>query len=56
MNILDIALENGFSNHKTYGAAFRKLYGMSPTEFRKSYRKRFHTEEPEANAEEMETE
>jgi xylan 1,4-beta-xylosidase len=33
--ILEIALDHGFSNHKTYSAAFRKLYKMSPTEFKK---------------------
>lgn len=36
-SILDIALSNGFSNHKTYASAFRKLYNMSPTEYRKLY-------------------
>lgn len=35
-SILDIAIKNGFSNHKTYAAAFRKSYGCSPTEYRKA--------------------
>lgn len=33
--ILDIALDHGFSNHKMYAAAFRKVYGCSPREYRK---------------------
>ncbi len=36
-SILTIALDYGFSNHKTYAAAFRKLYGLSPTEYRKNH-------------------
>lgn len=36
-NILNIALCNGFSNHKTYAAAFRKVYHMSPTDYRKKH-------------------
>ncbi|MFV0464638.1 MAG: GH39 family glycosyl hydrolase [Lachnospiraceae bacterium] len=34
--ILDIALEHGFSNHKTYALAFRKRFGCSPTQYRRS--------------------
>lgn len=37
-SILEIALENGFSSHKTYAAAFRKMYHVSPTEYRKQMR------------------
>lgn len=37
-SILEIALAHGFSNHKTYAAAFRKLYHVSPTEYRKQTR------------------
>ncbi len=37
-SILDIALQCGFSNHKTYASAFRKLHQMSPTEYRKAHR------------------
>lgn len=33
--ILDIALDHGFSNHKTYAAAFHKVYGCSPRAYRK---------------------
>ncbi|MCD8216833.1 MAG: helix-turn-helix domain-containing protein [Clostridiales bacterium] len=36
-SILNIALTCGFSNHKTYGAAFQKLYHMPPTEYRKTH-------------------
>lgn len=37
-SILEIALNHGFNNHKTYATAFRRLYGCSPTEYRKSHR------------------
>ncbi len=37
-SILTIALDYGFSNHKTYASAFRRLYQMSPTEYRKANR------------------
>ncbi len=37
-SILDIALDSGFSNHKTYAAAFRKLYGAAPLAYRKDAR------------------
>jgi len=33
-NILAIAVANGFGNHKTYSAAFKKLLGMSPQRYR----------------------
>lgn len=36
-SILTIALDYGFSNHKTYAAAFRRLYQMSPTEYRREH-------------------
>lgn len=32
--IVDIALESGFSSHESYTRAFRKLFGMSPSQFR----------------------
>jgi len=34
MSILDIALIYGFSNHESYTRAFKKLTGMTPSEFR----------------------
>ncbi len=34
--IMDIALENGFSNHESYTRAFRRILGMSPSQFRLS--------------------
>lgn len=34
-SILDIALDFGFSSHKTYASAFRKLYNMTPREYKK---------------------
>ena len=35
-SILDIAIACGFSNHKTYSAAFKKIYDMTPTDYRKN--------------------
>lgn len=35
-NILDIALDNGFSEGKNYSRAFKREYGQTPIEFRKS--------------------
>lgn len=32
--IIDIALESGFSSHEAYTRAFRKCFGMSPSQFR----------------------
>lgn len=37
-SILEIAVNHGFGNHKTYAAAFRRLYSISPTEYRKQER------------------
>ncbi len=34
--IVDIALESGFSSHEAYTRAFRRLLGMSPSQFRRS--------------------
>ncbi|MBQ7993873.1 MAG: helix-turn-helix domain-containing protein [Solobacterium sp.] len=34
--IVDIALNCGFNDYKTYGRLFRESYGMSPREYRKS--------------------
>lgn len=33
--IVDIALESGFSSHESYTRAFQKLFGMSPSQFRR---------------------
>lgn len=32
--IMNIALESGFSSHESYTRAFRKFFGMSPSQFR----------------------
>ena len=40
-SILDIALENGFNEGKNYSRAFRKEYGINPTEFRKNKHNNF---------------
>ena len=36
-SITEIALNHGFSSHKTYSAAFRKVHGVSPSEYRREY-------------------
>ncbi len=33
-SIMDIALQYGFSNHESYTRAFKKIVGMTPSEFR----------------------
>lgn len=42
-NILDIALTNGFQNHKSYANSFEKYYKESPSSYRKKaqYRQQF---------------
>lgn len=34
--IMDIALESGFSNHESYTRAFRRIFDMPPSQFRRS--------------------
>ena len=38
----DIYLELGFSNHSAFNKTFKKYYGKSPSEFRKSAPEKFH--------------
>lgn len=33
--VLDIALQNGYETHESFSRAFKKQYGVSPTEYRK---------------------
>jgi len=33
--VLDIALDNGFNNHETFTRAFKRMFEMSPAEYRK---------------------
>jgi AraC family transcriptional regulator len=33
--LLDIALENGFQNHETFTRAFKRMFEMTPTDYRK---------------------
>ena len=35
-NLLDIALDYGFSSHEAFSRAFREAYGISPSEYRKN--------------------
>lgn len=34
MTVTEIAFATGFGNHSSFGKAFRKTYGCTPTEFR----------------------
>lgn len=43
LSIKDIYLNVGFSNHSDFNKAFKKYYGKSPSEFRKSTPEKFHT-------------
>lgn len=36
-SVLSIAVANGFNNHKTYAAAFQRVYGMLPRAYRKAF-------------------
>ena len=38
-NVLDIALQNGYETHESFSRAFKKQYGISPTEYKKKYLK-----------------
>lgn len=46
-SILEIALNHGFNNHKTYATAFRKLYGCAPMEYRRTHHVYTEPEPPE---------
>ena len=38
-NVLEIALQNGYETHESFSRAFKKQYGISPTEYKKKYLK-----------------
>ena len=38
-SVLDIAMESGFNSKSAFNAAFRRIEGMSPSEFRKAQQK-----------------
>lgn len=40
-NITDLALQSGFSSHSAFTRAFKKLYNVSPSEFRKTNPNKF---------------
>jgi AraC family transcriptional regulator len=40
-NITDLALQSGFSSHSAFTRAFKKLFNVSPSEFRKAYPNKF---------------
>jgi AraC family transcriptional regulator len=42
ISISDIYLQFGFSNHSSFNKTFKKYYGKSPSEFRKSAPENFH--------------
>ncbi|MEF3306143.1 AraC family transcriptional regulator [Paenibacillus sp. GYB003] len=33
--LIDVALENGFRNHETFTRAFKRMFGMTPADYRK---------------------
>jgi AraC-like DNA-binding protein len=37
-NVLPACLESGFSDYSSFVKSFRKLYGISPTEYREQLR------------------
>lgn len=43
LSVKDIYHQFGFSNHSTFNKTFKKYYGKSPSEFRKSAPENFHT-------------
>ncbi len=43
LSILDIALNVGFQNHKSYNNAFKKYYHMLPSDYRRQYSSRTGT-------------
>lgn len=43
LSIKDIYLNVGFSSHSDFNKSFKKYYGKSPSEFRKSTPEKFHT-------------
>lgn len=45
-NVLSIAMESGFGSLSAFNKAFRKVSGMSPTDFRREVRGRPHCSEP----------
>lgn len=53
-SISDIATKYGFRNDSTYSRTFKKIYGQSPTEFRKANRHNFSKigKEPRKNGQE----
>lgn len=42
-DILDIALETGYSTHESFARAFKKQYAMNPAEYRETMRKQVMT-------------
>ena len=54
-SILDIALDHGFGNHKTYAAVFRKVHGTSPREYRNSAREKMQNLSAKAEADDDES-
>lgn len=42
LSIKDIYMDLGFSNHSAFNKTFRKYYGKSPSEFRRSVPENFH--------------
>jgi xylan 1,4-beta-xylosidase len=43
-SIIDIAIEHGFNDHKAYNRVFKKIFGMTPTEYRNNSENKVGTE------------
>ena len=41
MSITELSFQNGFNNNSSFTRAFKRFYGISPTEFRKQNSNRF---------------
>ena len=42
MNLLEIAVQCGFGSHSFFSKIFRKLQGVTPTEYRPGLSKKIH--------------
>lgn len=44
-NIIELAMENGFNNSKSYHRIFKKIYNMTPGDYKKKYKLNLNIEE-----------
>ncbi|MBU3099495.1 MULTISPECIES: GH39 family glycosyl hydrolase [Clostridium] len=48
-NIIDIAIDHGFNDHKSYSRVFKTIFGITPTEYRSTSEKKHEIETTEIN-------